>query len=224
MKKLVLSTLMSVVAGAAFAQGTVNWVSSAGNVIAQTNSTVYFGGGAAVGGSIGNTLANTSTVYYYELLVSTTASSITSLSSLSSWSDTGLEAENGTTANGRLLILGQAQNATALNWAAGQSVNAILVGWTANLGTTYASAYNNYLSKWATAGIANSYFGVSSVASGIAAQAGNPGVTVFGAGLISNPSATPMQMDLLQTVPEPTTMALVGLGGAAMLAFRRKNK
>jgi len=226
MKKTISTIAISALAVAAFAQGTVNWSSSSGTVIVDTNSTVYFQGGSTGVGGVAVTPGNATAQFYYELLDSTTATSVTTLASLSSWTDTGLEAENAAAANGRLLLLNQAQNAatTTGTWTVGNAENLILVGWSSNLGTTYASAYANYLSKWATAGIANAFFGVSSVATGVVGVNSNPGVTVFGTGFISNPAASPMQLDLLQTVtvPEPTTLALAAIGGASMLLIRRK--
>jgi hypothetical protein len=233
MKKILTTLAVSGLTMVAFAQGTVNWFGVAGSFIGSTNSTVYSSfsptkaGQATAGDALvqgtGNTAGNTTTLYYYELLVSSTAvSAPTTLTSLSSWSDTGLEAQNGAGSNGRILQLNASQNATANNWAVGSTMNIDLVGWSANLGTTY-SAFLTSLQNWATTPIVNAFVGASSMGT-MTIQNANPGITVFGggAGNINNQSGNAMVMEPLATVPEPGTMALAALGGASMLLFRRK--
>lgn len=240
MKKLLLTT--AVVLGlsvAAMAQGTVNWNGVANLFIAQTNGGTYstFAGGGlstgsgSVGNTAGNTVANNTALgyqgYYYELLVSATASAApTVVSGLSGWLDTGLSATNGAVSNGRIVqtaaqgVAGN-QQAIANNWPVNATESVILVGWSANLGSSWSTVLNE-LQNWSTDGISGAYFGVSSMGS-LAAQSGNPGVTVFGPGpgQINNPVGTPMVMNLL-AVPEPGTIALAALGGASLLLFRRK--
>src|ERR1035437_9314526 len=115
MKKLVLTSVCALAtAGAAFAQGIVNWnIISFSSMTAQTNSTTrssFTGGGSAVGGSVG--AAGGSSVsganFYYELLYSgysgTQAAVPTTLAALGAWSDAGLGATNANTA-GRLQVI-----------------------------------------------------------------------------------------------------------------------
>jgi hypothetical protein len=238
MKKILLTSLMaSSLAVAAFGQGTVQWTGVANQFFGQTNSTVYstfgYNGGVATGSgsqgfTLGNNVANDTSLgytgYYYELLVSSTSSTApTSGSGLSSWQDTGLFATNGAASNGRIVQSYDPANATqavANHWAAGTTENVILVGWSANLGSSWTTVENE-LQNWSTMGIANSYFGVSSVGS-LASGTGNPGVIVFGTGpgQINNISS-PMQMDLL-AVPEPTSIGLAIAGVGSLLMFRRK--
>jgi len=243
MKKMLVTLAASVVSAAAFAQGTVSWSTAGANMIVQTNGTTYStfsktGGGTSTGfGSIGSTLGNTAANnaalgyagYNYELLVSSSASSApTTLANLSVWNDANLQATNSSASNGRIVQTstggagGVANNtqAVASNWAAGVTEGVILVGWSANLGSTWSAALAN-LNTPAYTGLG--YFGVSAFGS-LASNVGNPGVTVIGAnaGQINNPSASPMVLMPINAVPEPTTMALVGLGGAAMLMIRRK--
>lgn len=242
MKKLLFTMLVgSGLSIAAFGQGTVEWTLVGGQFIGQTNATVYSSfeassgqpaAGGTVGNTAGNTLANNTALgyqgYYYELLASATASTApTAPGQFSSWSDTGLWATNGAVSNGRI-IQGPAQGvsantqATAANWAAGVTENIILVGWSANLGSSWSTVLNELL-NWNQYEIANAYFGVSSVGD-LASGTANPGVLVFGtgAGQINNGASAPDQLDLVATVPEPGTMALAALGGASMLLFRRK--
>jgi len=235
MKKTLTVLAISGLAVAAFAQGTVNWAGVAGSFIAATNSSVYSSfsptlAGQATTGIVqgtGTTAGDATTLFYYELLVSSTAStSPTTLSSLSSWSDTGLEAQNGAGSNGRILQLNSSQNATANNWPVGTDMNIVLVGWSANLGATY-SAFLSSLQNWAT--VQNTltgpaFVGASSTGN-MTIENANPGITVLGGGVgnINNQTGNPMVMEpLAVTVPEPGTLALAAIGGASLLMFRRK--
>jgi len=232
MKKLVLTIGCSAaVALSALAQGDVNWSGPSTFFVAQTNGTVYSSFETSSGtpqGTQGNTVGNTTAFYYYALLenVSGTASP-TTVSQLAAWTYTGLNATNGPGANGRIVTennpTGTAYTqAPATGTTSGTAANFIIVGWSANLGTNFATVLN-VLQNWGADQIANAYFGVSAEGL-ITPNSANPGTTVFGsgAGQINNPSASPVQLDLLGTVPEPGTMALAALGGASLLLFRRR--
>lgn len=249
MKKLVLTIVSAMaVAGAAFAQGTVNWstgfVPTAINV--QTNGSVISpieGGGA---GSLGTGVAGGSAIagtgYYYELLYNTSfsGSQVSGLSSPSNsfatlfgggWLDAGLTATNANTA-GRLAAMSPSTGAT-VPWANGTTNNVVLVGWSANLGSVWGgvSGVSNLLANWPAnqgtyAGQYN-WFGVST-AGFLNPGTVNPGVGPFSTsaqtyGLPINSGTTAGNMNLyLLPVPEPSTMALAGLGGLSLLLFRRR--
>jgi hypothetical protein len=232
MKKTLTILALTGLTSAAFAQGTVQWQSVAGNFIGSTNSASYSSYTPTIQtttGASGVTVGSASTLFYYELLVSASSSTAptTATALANNWQDTGLEAQNAAAANGRILQLLPAANATANHWAAGVTENIMLVGWSANLGTTYAGALSD-LQNWSTVGstiVGPAYFGTSALGD-MASGTGNPGPLVFGtgAGQINNGSGNPMVMNLLApaVVPEPGTMALAGLGGLSLLAFRRK--
>jgi len=241
MKKLALTIGCAVaVTGAALAQGTINWSAVGGNFIAQTNSTTYSSlvgasaGQATGSGAVGATTAgNTGNLFYYQLLFNTASTqqgAPSTVAAYSSWTAlAGATATNGVSSNGRIVQLNASTGfATPLAWSAGVTNSIILVGWSANLGTDYATALGK-LQNWATTGsTANAFWGTSAVGY-IAAGPSNPGSTIFNAsananGLPINSIASPAQLYLLQPTPtpEPATMALAGLGGLAMLALRRK--
>jgi len=247
MKKVLTILAVSGVVAAASAQGLINWQNAGANMIVDTNGTVYSSfsaskagqstGAGSIAATLGNSVANNALLgfggYDYELLVSSTAaSSPTTVAALSAWSDANLQATNSSVSNGRIVQTstggagGVANNtaATANNWPAGTTEGVILVGWSANLGSTWAAALANLQAQGnLVASAAGYYFGVSAFGD-LASGSANPGTTVIGAnaGQINNPSGTPMVLEPLATVPEPGTMALAALGGASLLLFRRK--
>jgi len=234
MKKLVITIGCALaVTGAAFAQGNINWSGvSAAFMTAQTNSTTYsslsplFGGGAASSGitaSIGNTVAGAGN-WYGELLYLAGASQApapATLAALESWSDSGAEATGAASAGRWATVAGSA--GFTVPWSAGTTDSIVMVLWSANLGSTWAAA-EAALNNWASDPITGAFLGVSS--SGYIttlATSVSPGSTVFGT---ATAQGTPIdslltQMYALQ-VPEPTTMALSGLGGLALLLIRRR--
>jgi hypothetical protein len=248
MKKILATLAVSGLSAAAFAQGYINWTGAAGYVVAQTNGTTYSSfepstGAAALAGTVGNTMVNNAagsaalgySGYYFELLTSATASAApTTPGGFSTWADTGLGATNTSNVNtpGRLLQQGASTLAAVNNWPAGNSQAIILVGWSANMGSSWATVLNE-LQNWGnfqglygdnTANAA--YFGVSAFGSGVQSVAstgtGNQ-VLGTGTGEVYNPGTSPMQLnELATTVPEPATFALAAIGGASLLLFRRR--
>ena len=148
------------ITGTCLGQGTVNWpgIISPAAITAQTNTQQWsplFGGGSTGGGTVGNTApASSGLVYYYELLYNTnfTGSQVptpnTVAALLGTWHDTGLTATNSVIpiASGWL----QAANpnvAAVVPWDGGTTNNIMLVGWSANLGTSWSAA-SNKLANW----------------------------------------------------------------------------
>jgi len=96
-------------------------------------------------------------------------------------------------------------------WAAGASESYEIAGWSASLGWAFQSS-------WLTTPPAGA-FGLSPIATQVSGGAGSPAsppTPLFG-------GANGIQAGFtLTTVPEPTSMALAGLGAAALLIFRRR--
>jgi hypothetical protein len=228
MKKLVLTTLaISGLSVAAFAQGVVNWTGAAGFVVGQTNGTAYSSftpsGSGNPGGTVGNTGGTTAGLtYYYELLVSSSAVAVpTTVAGLAAWSDTGLGATDGTSSNGRITQTAGTTASTANNLPAGATENDILVGWSANLGTTWASALADLQSD--SGWVGTGYFGISALGNITGIASPGPGNAVFGTSPGQIAAQSPTQLELNQlAVPEPTSIALAAIGGASLLMFRRK--
>jgi len=235
MKKLVLTTICTLaVAGAAFAQGTVNWgAANPSGFTAQTNAQTYsplFGGGSTGGGTIGLT-ATPALGFYYELLYTTysgTQATVPStVSGIASWGDAGLEMTNVTSSTGKASGFPVNTQAT-VPWVAGTTDSIVLVGWSVNLGTSWSTVLTE-LQQWTTGAnysqsiVGPAYFGISATGFETVGSS-NPGATIIAGTL--NPQGKPItsvntQLYLLP-VPEPTTIALATLGGASLLLFRRR--
>jgi hypothetical protein len=244
MKKLVLTSVVALMgATLVHAQGTISLQeTSAGTVI--TNGT-SIGQGT---GSVGKTASG----YYYDILDMTSASyggltgaqqtGIGNLtanpSDVSLWTDSGVTGINGTLTAGGITGLGTASGTSAANWAqpasqlggyssAGSYDYYVVVGWSANEGTSWTTVANELSNGTLVSG---GWFGETAVLYNYAGGNGNNAPNVFspasftgltgsgsGAGQ-SNPELTLLPI----AVPEPTTIALAGLGGLSMLFLRRR--
>jgi hypothetical protein len=102
--------------------------------------------------------------------------------------------------------------ASSLN--AGTSYFDMVVAWSASLGADWATA-----SSWGPSFASSpaGYFGYSNVGTIIPTTA-----PASGASIIGGSSAQPGQIILYALTPEPTTLALVGLGGLSALLLRRR--
>jgi hypothetical protein len=236
MKKILLTSFCAAaMAAASYGQGFINWGTiSPTFMTAQTNSTQYspltdhsLGSGAPTGsGSVGATVGGGAQFYYALLFTTAAATAPTTVSGaggLSSWNPVTLNGQPtavlmATNANsaGRVTSMGTAGE--NVNIANGTTYSVMLVGWSVNLGTTWATVLGE-LQNWQNAPISNAYFGMSAEGQ-YSPGAAAPGNSPFGASpLINSPNT---QIYLLQTVPEPGTLALAALGGASLLLFRRK--
>lgn len=238
MKKLIL-TAFAVVAGATFvhAQGILEL--NSGTVFNVTTNTGTFGNTTVPDAPYGSIISGkTSTsgtaafgFYYTYLFIPTGVGTSGDLASLSTGNWEQLAQDNsGTVGAG---ILGT-NVAVAGNWGgqsgtAGQSSIGIsgdafnsgttysiaLVGWSANLGSSWSTVYADYSTgNWNLAPGTDGNFGfkvatVNPASGGV----GNSPTSIFGNGSL-----------VLYTVPvpEPTTLALAGLGGLSMLFLRRR--
>jgi len=216
-KLLIIASVLALGAIASQAQGTVSISLGGGNLVSTNDGT-----------HIGKAYGSAAAGFYYELLVSTTAQpDITSQStSIGSWLDTGVFGTSGTTAlNGGKITSGA--GLTANNWTAPSGAVeddqrfVEIIGWSGSYGTTFAAFLTSLSGGLASGG----FFGVESgqnVAGG--GPSGLPAVNQWGnqtggSGLGFNSGLVLTQV---AAIPEPTTMALAGLGGLAMLALRRK--
>jgi len=229
MKKLAVTLSVLAVAAGAFAQGSVS-VNNSGTTLFSTN-------GAAVSAGTGSTSSSSVTRFFYEVLTapSTVTTVDSSLQALLSgpWSDTSQGGGNSGIA-GRENGLGT----TVQNWAVGVQQSFVVVGWSANLGTTWAqvsvelSGATLSGGKWtggsfSTTDTLNGYLGATVV--GVRQAGGVVGTTTIATpglfGSAADAQGTPITTGTALFVvptPEPTSMALAGLGIAAGLVLRRR--
>jgi len=233
MKKTLFTIALAAVATAStYAQGFVLFqnTAAAGTHIS-TNSAV---GGAATGQTFANA-GTIGTTYYYALFYSTAATTVDGSSAAVAgngnyaWQDSNWTLASSTYATTEGFAGDLATNTTSvgkLNSEAadpsnsGQTgiqtssaANFVVVGWSANIGSTVA-ALETYMQDPSFL----AWVGESAVSGTITPSGGgtNPSQGLFGSGEVEG-------FVLGETaVPEPGTLALAAIGGASLLALRRK--
>jgi len=207
MKKLIAVLSLVAVATLSYGQGQIAFANG-GTTLISTNATT---GGLATGPT-SNGLNN----FYYALFYSTTATTVGTMTQL------GSIATN-TAAVGRMTGGSGAVNSPALaGITAGTMVNFIVVGWSANIGNTYAAAnaFANDPNR-----LINGWVGQSGLGNLIVGGGATPIPTLMGTTALAsgqNQIGAFTLNFLVAPVPEPGTMVLAGLGGLAMLGLRRK--
>jgi hypothetical protein len=248
MKKLALTIVCAMaMSGAAFAQGWIAYSLSFVDITMQTNTAISpLFGGTGSGGTAGVTGSATGTGLIYDYALLTSIQTVPGVASTNSrvwtpvWTGNvlngggGLGGTNGNTA-GRISTV-QAAADTQVNWANGVTNNIVLVGWSANIGSSWTAVSNilanlalgnntPLLTALAANGGGNPFFGETAFGY-INPNAAQPGAAIVNT--TTTPNGLPIfslgtQLYMLP-VPEPATMALAGLGGLSLLLFRRQRK
>jgi hypothetical protein len=194
MKKIAAILCLSALTTGAFAQGLVTFANSPTTLISigTASSSTAIGVNSAPAGS-----------FYFGLLIAAAGTTDPTKFNFSGAYGTNIS----TAAGGRF---SGGANITINGWAAGASMAYEVAGWDKSLGVTFNSA-------WLTSKPGG--FGLSGIGTGTAGG-GVPPAPAFplfgGTGLASGFLLSPV------TIPEPTSMALAGLGAAALLIFRRR--
>jgi hypothetical protein len=206
MKKLLTLAALLGATSLSFGQGQVTFANSSSTLVTLSSNSVSLG--SALASSTGNR-------YYYTLLF-TADTSVTSLSGVADprWTWSGDFAAN--SAAGRL----SGGTAVFAGTTQGGLYNIVCIGWDAAGGAAPTQqALETYLATGA-AGTGSGWFGVSQVAQDV--QIGGGGFStpgIFGTG---TSAAIPGFALNYFVVPEPASMAIAGLGAAALLIFRRR--
>jgi len=227
MKKLAFTLCLSALASAAFAQGTVNFLNSPSTLIRTNSSGLSTGSTGAT-----STAANG---YFYALYTAPSTVTSASLSDLSGWTFAGLYGANTAATTGGRFTGGAAAATASGTWGPGVTNSFMIVGWSAGFaGQTEASVRSRMNGatfsngQWSGGGLSGAdngqFVGISGVGFGAAGGGPNgiPAFSLFGA---PNSQGTPLSsgFDLfVVNVPEPSTIALAGLGAAALVIFRRR--
>ena len=127
----------------------------------------------------------------------------------------------GSTAGGIDGYAGVSQQAIGIGGQAyngGTSYYTMLVGWSANLGTSFSTVLNDYSTgTWTGASLSSPGFFGFEQGGDVAPNSASPGTGVGALGFGNNTLVL-----YSVPVPEPTTLALAGLGGLSMLFLRRR--
>lgn len=210
---------LAALVGTSYGQG---FVTVAGTMSNSTNSTAittaWTGGQQSSTGTWGNLGTANSGQHFDVALLTTTAGSPTltlfgDANLATDWLYTGLSGVNANTFAGRLSI---GSDVMANNAPVGNSQNWILVAWSTSLGTSWAQV--EPLLAAGSFGAATGFIGWSAIGVGPAGAA-SPGLPLI---IQGTGSIIPGAFTLLQVVPEPSTIALAGLGGLSLLLFRRR--
>jgi hypothetical protein len=223
MKKIL--TILAIASAATFgyAQGTVILQNGAANYFVSTNA-------AQIGQGIGVT-AKTALGFDYAVLTAAYGGPVPSSSPLDgAWTGAILTGVNFAVTAGGISGQGGTGGATAAGWGAptaGQYTDGtekyfMIVGWSSNLGANWGVVSADLASGWATLPGQNAFFGTSVIGYGFSGGGplALPAVSLFNT-TIGMPGALTSGFQLM-VIPEPATMALVGLGGLSLLLFRRR--
>ena len=226
MKKLLTILAVASVATLAYAQGTV--------ILQNGNALYLVSTNGAPGEALAGPTAKTALGFDYAVLIANYGGPVPNSSPLdAAWSAPVLTGVNFAITAGGISGQGGPSGAAATGWGAptaGQYTDGtekyfLIVGWSSNLGTTWGTVSADLASGWATLPGTYAFFGTSAIGFGFTGGGPSPGLP---APSLFNP--TPGMPGGLTSgfdlnyivVPEPTTIALAGLGGLSLLLFRRR--
>lgn len=200
MKKIIAILALAATTSLSFSQGVINWNNTAGTLISLNGSALP-----------ANSPISPETSFHFALFIAPVGTAAPSGGLLNlglddeNWQQVAGYAVNSTAAAGA----GRFQNpgtATVNGFAAGTSVHFLIRGWQSTTGGA----------DWGAARLGLTYIGQSAV-----------GTALLGGGPIPTPSAFGVGEGQiggfnLAPVPEPSSLALAGLGAASLLIFRRR--
>jgi hypothetical protein len=198
MKKLAAILCLSALTTGAFAQGLVTFLNNNSTL----SSATVNGVSAATSGAAGS--------WYYGLLIAAPGTT-----DATKFSFSGVYATNLATA-GRFF---GGSGVSVPGWVAGDSKAYEIAVWSSSLG-------HDFQAGWLTGTFgAAGNFGLSAIATGTSGGFGSPATpsyNLFGGATGLQAGFNAPAVGGTPPVPEPTSMALAGLGAAALLIFRRR--
>jgi hypothetical protein len=219
-KQLILAAALSIAAVASsFGQGTIGFNNGTSSKIS-TNS---------IENSVASGLTQGASQYYYALFYSASATTVSGSAAAvagtgkyafgdSSWTFSGAYGTNAAAPGRFASASADANGNTAVTGVIGGSAaQFVVIGWSANIGTTLSALEAWYANPTLTGWIGESIVsGTLTTGAGVGFPPGlfgaSPGdITGFGLGEIQ-----------ASAVPEPTTVALIGLGGLGLAMIRRR--
>ena len=160
--------------------------------------------GTTVGGGTNATMPSASSVGTY----------VWDAANSASWTSVALGTNNATAGRFASTTADSSANTALTGLAAGTAYSMVVVGWSADLGSTLA-AMESAVAAGHSGILGESVVGTITPGNGV----GIPSSAVFGTG---SPFIQGFTLGALPTIPEPGTLALAALGGASLLLFRRK--
>jgi len=233
MKKIFAILFAASAVTLAQAQGTIDINNGSAAFLISTNN--GSAGSGLASGNVGKTVTSPAGSYDYVLLVQAYTATTPSASPLSgAWTPT-ITGANFAAAAGGVLGQGGATGAATPSgsWGAPTGGSAStsaedyyeLVGWSSNLGTTWSTVSGELNNNWQGFTTGQGVFGESAIGYG---YSGGGSFSVNAPsiwGVSANEPgglASGFVLNGISPIPEPTTLALAGLGGLSLLAFRRK--
>lgn len=230
MKKLILTISAMALATGAFAQGYVS-IGNGTGLLEDTNSILspFFGGpgNGLQGSATGATSVSATPLYYTALFTEAYSGSLTTDTNVfdGTWTFTGLQTQNAP--NGQPGKITAVSDVQVNNWGISSTQQFILAAWSANLGATWGVVSNLLATGNFSSVVGTPFFGVSAVNFAAAAAPPTAAASVLwstaGAQTYGNPIASGIALYEV-VVPEPTTLALMGLGGLGLTLIRRQRK
>ena len=224
MRKTLLSLFLGLAGCSAWAQGTVVLQNANASYLLSTNA-------ALIGQGIGVTAKTPALAFDYAVLIANYGGPVPSSNPLdAAWSGAVLTGVNFAVIAGGISGQGGSAGAAVAGWGAptgpqytdGTEKYFMIVGWSSNLGANWGVVSADLASGWATLPGQNAFFGTSAI--GFGYSGGGPftlPVSALFNPTLSMPGALTSGFQLM-VVPEPTTLALAGLGGLSLLLFRRR--
>jgi hypothetical protein len=231
MKKLLTTVALASIASGVFAQGQVSFGNLVGNITTNSSASSFADPGFVANSGSNGKIAAGGNGFYFTLLYTTGTTPANNNPLTAGWTQAtysdGVASLKPVVGTNYIIagdMIGPKGTGTMLvdNWGAGVSGNYIIVGWSANLGTSWSQVSALLAADWAGLNAANNYyFGVTPIGTGTPTSNPSPAFNLW-----SGTAGT--SLGLFQVggapvvTPEPATMVLAGLGGLSLLAFRRK--